>query len=329
MAEVPVIRLDHMTDEERRAYALAHNKTAELSDWDFEMLDTELEDIFDIDMSQFGFDISADDEPIEIIEDEVPETAPSMVRLGDIWQLGNHRLICGDSTDVAVIDRLMDGVKADMVFTDPPYGMNLNTDYSDMKSAIFKGGIGGKKYEQGKVDDFHPKMIDAIFEIDTDEIFLWGADYFAELLPNKNDGSWIVWDKRANGNDDVAEDYSSDKMYGSCFELCWSKKKHKRDIARVKWAGIFGMSSQDQNKRLHPTQKPLELCAWFLNRYSKKGQVIIDLFGGSGSTLIACEQLNRKCYMAELDPHYCDVIIQRWENSTGEKAKLLTPEELR
>ena len=145
MAEVPVIRLDHMTDEERRAYALAHNKTAELSDWDFEMLDTELEDIFDIDMSQFGFDISADDEPIEIIEDEVPETAPSMVKLGDIWQLGEHRLICGDSTDPAVIDRLMDGVKADMVFTDPPYGMNLNTDYSDMKSAIFKGGIGGEE----------------------------------------------------------------------------------------------------------------------------------------------------------------------------------------
>lgn len=329
MAEVPVIRLDHMTDEERRAYALAHNKTAELSEWDFEMLDTELDDIFDIDMSQFGFDISVDDEPIEIIEDEVPEDAPSMVKLGDLWQLGNHRLVCGDSTDIAVIGKLMDGAKADMVFTDPPYGMNLDTDYSDMKSDIFKGGMGGKKYEQGKVDEFHPEMVDAIFTIDADEMFLWGADYFAELLPNKNDGSWIVWDKRANGNDDVAEDYSSDKMYGSCFELCWSKKKHKRDIARVKWAGIFGMSSQDQNKRLHPTQKPLELCAWFFNRYSKEGQVVVDLFGGSGSTLIACEQLNRKCYMCELDPHYCDVIIQRWENSTGEKAKLLTPEELR
>lgn len=208
-----------------------------------------------------------------------------------------------------------------MVFTDPPYGMNLDTDYSDMKSNIFKGGIGGKKYDQGKVDEFHPEMIDAVFAIEADEMFLWGADYFAELLPNKNDGSWIVWDKRSNGNDNISEDYSSDKMYGSCFELCWSKKKHKRDIARVKWAGIFGMSSQDQNKRFHPTQKPLELCAWFLNRYSKVGQTVVDLFGGSGSTLIACEQLNRKCYMCELDPHYVDVIIERWETLTGKKAE--------
>ena len=333
MAEVPVIRLDHMTDEERRAYALAHNKTAELSEWDFEMLDTELEDIFDIDMSQFGFDISVDDEPIEIIEDEVPEDAPSMVKLGDIWQLGEHRLICGDSTDVAVIDRLMDGVKADMVFTDPPYGMDLDTDYSSMVSrldfATAKNAIGGKKYDQGQVDDFQPEMINSVFALNAKETFLWGCDYYAELIPDRNDGSWIVWDKRANGNDDIEEDYSSDKMYGSCFELCWSKAKHKRDIARVKWAGVFGTEQEFDHKRWHPTQKPVRLASWFLTRYSKKGQSVVDLFGGSGSTLIACEQINRKCYMCELDPHYCDVIIHRWENFTGEKAKLLTPKELR
>lgn len=336
MGEVPVIRLDHMTDEERRAYALAHNKTAELSDWDFEMLDTELEDIFDIDMSQFGFDISADDEPIEIIEDEVPEIAPPMVKLGDIWKLGEHRLICGDSTDVAVIDRLMDGVKADMVFTDPPYGMNLDTDFSKMHSennhdfqASKKPSKGGK-YDSGKVDEFHPEMINAVFKTGAEEIFLWGADYYAELLPNKNSGSWIVWDKRMNDTDDLQDGGNAmDLGYGSCFELCWSKKRHKRDIARVKWSGLFGMEKDDTQKRVHPTQKPIKLAGWFLDRYSKEGQVIIDLFGGSGSTLIACEQLNRKCYMCELDPKYCDVIIQRWENFTGEKAKLLTPEELR
>ena len=217
----------------------------------------------------------------------------------------------------------MNGNKADMVFTDPPYGMNLDTYYSSMKSEIFKGGIGGKKYDAGKVDEFHPEMINAVLSIPAKEVFMWGADYFAELLPNKNDGSWIVWDKRANGNNDDAEDCSSDKMYGSCFELCWSKQKHKRDIARVKWAGIFGMSSQDQNKRFHPTQKPLELCGWFLKRYSKENENIIDLFGGSGSTLIACEQLDRNCYMMELDPHYVDVIIARWEQFTGKKAVLI------
>lgn len=122
-----------------------------------------------------------------------------------------------------------------------------------------------------------------------------------------------MWDKRANDNDNVEEDYSSDKMYGSCFELCWSRAKHKRDIARVKWAGIFGMSSQDQNKRLHPTQKPLELCSWFISKYSNINNTILDLFGGSGSTLIASEQLNRICYMMELDEKYIDVIVHRYK----------------
>ena len=315
---------DELTDEDIRELRIADNQTNAETGFDFSAL---AEDIDGLDFEGFDFDFGIDteeqdEEPIEIVEDEPPTETETRCKVGDLWQMGEHRLICGDSTDTAVIDRLMDGVKADMVFTDPPYGMNLNTDYSDMKSDIFKGGIGGKKYEQGKVDEFHPEMIDAVFTIDADEMFLWGADYFAELLPNKNDGSWIVWDKRANGNDDVAEDYSSDKMYGSCFELCWSKKKHKRDIARVKWAGIFGISSQDQNKRFHPTQKPLELCAWFLNRYSKEGQVVVDLFGGSGSTLIACEQLNRKCYMAELDERYVSVIVNRWLKFTGRKDEI-------
>lgn len=328
--EVPIVKAEDLSEEQIKALRLADNKTNE-SEWDFSLLDGELESIVDIDMEQFGFDLSLDDEePQEVVEDEIPEEVETKCKLGDLWELGNHRLICGDSTDVTVIDRLMDGVKADMVFTDPPYGMNLDTDFSGMQNhldfAKEKGFTGGKKYEQGKVDEFHPEMIDAVFTIDADEMFLWGADYFAELLPNKNDGSWIVWDKRANGNDDVAEDYSSDKMYGSCFELCWSKKKHKRDIARVKWAGVFGTEQEFDHKRYHPTQKPTKLAGWFLDRYSKEGQVIIDLFGGSGSTLIACEQLNRKCYMAELDPKYCDVIIQRWENLTGRKAVLLNGE---
>ena len=320
LKEVPVLVADDMTEEQAKAYRLADNKTAEFAEWDFDLLNDELLNL-DMDMTLFGFEDSEEEEPQEIIEDEIPEAAESRCKLGDLWQLGEHRLICGDSTDPAVIDRLMDGVKADMAFTDPPYGMNLDTDFSGMQNhldfAKEKGFTGGKKYEQGKVDEFHPEMIDAVFTIDADEMFLWGADYFAELLPNKNDGSWIVWDKRANGNDDVAEDYSSDKMYGSCFELCWSKKKHKRDIARVKWAGVFGTEQEFDHKRYHPTQKPIKLAGWFLDRYSKEGQVVIDLFGGSGSTLIACEQLNRKCYMCELDPHYIDVIIQRYINLKG------------
>jgi site-specific DNA-methyltransferase (adenine-specific) len=277
-------------------------------------------------MSDFGFDIDLDiEEEQEIVEDEVPDVPEEpKAKLGDIYQLGNHRLMCGDSTSEKDVAKLMNGVKADMVFTDPPYGMNLDTDFSGMKNKLDfakeKGFTGGKKYEQGIVDDFNPKMIDLIMQLDVKETFLWGADYFAELLPNKNDGSWIVWDKRANGNDNIEEDYSSDKMYGSCFELCWSKNKHKRDIARVKWAGVFGTEQEFDHKRYHPTQKPIKLCEWFIKRYSNDDNAILDLFGGSGSTLIACEQLNRKCYMMEYDPHYIDVIIQRWENFTGEKA---------
>jgi DNA modification methylase len=235
--------------------------------------------------------------------------------------------MCGDSTSEDDVETLLNGQRMNMVYTDPPYGMNLDTDFSSMKNhldfAQEKGFVGGKKYDAGIVDEFSPKMVDAVLRINADEVFMWGADYYAELLPNRNDGAWIVWDKRANGNGDDDEDYQSDKMYGSCFELCWSKRKHKRDIARVKWAGVFGTEQEPEHKRFHPTQKPVKLSSWFIDRFSKEGETVLDLFGGSGSTLIACEQLGRTCYMMELDPHYCDVIIQRWENLTGEKAVLL------
>lgn len=317
--ECEVVVKEGLTEEQKQKYRILDNKTGEFAEWDLDVLQEQLKDL-DFEGFDFGFEFPSFEEPLQIVEDEIPEVDDEnepTAKTGDIWQLGRHRLMCGDSTNIDDVEKLMNGNKADMVFTDPPYGMNLDTDYSSMKSEIC---IGGKKYDAGKVDEFHPEMINAVLSIPAKEVFMWGADYFAELLPNKNDGSWIVWDKRANGNNDDAEDCSSDKMYGSCFELCWSKQKHKRDIARVKWAGIFGMSSQDQNKRFHPTQKPLELCSWFLKRYSKENENIIDLFGGSGSTLIACEQLNRNCFMMELDPHYVDVIIARWEKFTGQKA---------
>lgn len=329
LEKVPCVFIEGLSEAQQRAYVLADNRLGELGEWDMDLVMSELEELkdMDFDIELTGFDFPETEEEVEIKEDEVPKEVETRAKVGDLWQLGEHRLICGDSTDVNVIDRLMDGQKADMVFTDPPYGMNLDTDFSGMKNhldfAQEKGFVGGKKYEQGIVDDFHPEMIASVIAINADETFLWGADYFAELLPNKNDGSWIVWDKRANGNDNIEEDYSSDKMYGSCFELCWSKRKHKRDIARIKWAGVFGTEQEPDRKRFHPTQKPVKLAVWFLERYSNENNNIVDVFGGSGSTLIACEQLNRKCFMCELDPHYCDVIIQRWENLTGNKAELV------
>ena len=325
---VVVKRTDLKTnDEKRKQLAIMDNSTSDSSEFDLESLQAD----FDVEQLQdWGLDVEFESlEEQEIIEDEVPEEVETKCKLGDIWQLGNNRLMCGNSTSVTDVEKLMDGAKADMVFTDPPYGMNLDTDYSKMngsqKNIEFKqrkNVVGGKKYEQGKVDDFTPEIVNNLFACFdyVKEIFLWGADYFAELLPNKNDGSWIVWDKRDDNK-------QFDKMYGSSFELCWSKNKHKREIARVRWCGVFGTEKEFDKKRHHPTQKPTALVQWFLDRYSKEKQTIVDLFGGSGSTLIACEQLDRKCYMMELDPKYCDVILQRWENLTGQKAVLLNGEQ--
>ena len=312
---VPCIVADDLTEDQIKAFRLADNKVSELAEWDFDLLEQELANL-ELDMSMFDFEIK-EEEPAEVVEDEVPEDVETRCKRGDIWRLGDHRLMCGDSTSIDDVERLMGGQKADMVFTDPPYGMYLDTDFSSMKSKLFKGKTGGAEYSEviGDNADFKPELITTIFNnFDyCKEIFTWGADYYAELLPNKNAGSWVVWDKRL--------DDSADKMYGSCFELCWSKNKHKRDIARIKWAGLFGMEKEFDKKRQHPTQKPTALVQWFLDRFSKENQSIVDLYGGSGSTLIACEQLNRKCYTMEWDEHYCDVIIQRWENLTGNKAE--------
>ena len=257
-----------------------------------------------------------DDAPEADMESE-PDSQP-----GEMYELGNSILMCGDSTNPEDVARLMGGEKADMVFTDPPYGMGLDTDYSSMKNKLrFKTIKSGNKYAKGVVDEFSPEMIKACLSLDARDVFLWGADYYAELLEEKNNGSWIVWDKRASSEGDIKADESADKMFGSCFELCWSKQKHKREIARVKWAGLFGMEQENDRKRYHPTQKPIKLVEWFINRYAKKDDLVIDLFGGSGSTLIACEKNNRRSRLMELDPHYCDVIRKRWTKWAKENGR--------
>ena len=203
----------------------------------------------------------------------------------------------------------MDGQKADMVFTDPPYGMNLDTDYSKMKSHNEGSGNSYKKIIGDNIN-FNPTTFFKYFSY-CKEQFWFGADYYAEYL--LKDGSWIVWDKRES--EETGKNV--DNRIGSKFELCWSMSKHQRDIARIMWAGMFGV--KDDAKRCHPTQKPVQLVEWFFNKY--EGKNIVDLFLGSGSTLIACEKTNRKCYGMEIDPHYCDVIVKRWEEYTGNKAE--------
>lgn len=327
LATVPCIMADDLTEQQIKAYRLADNKVAELATWDAELLTIELDAITELDMVEFGFESFGDDDTEQkkdIEEDEIPNVPDEpTAKLGDIYQLGRHRLICGDSTDAKVIETLMDGKKADFILSDPPYGMKLDTDFStikgSMKSIGKKNHIEGNKYERviGDNEDFKPELITTFFNNFgyCKEIFLFGADYFAELLPDKNDGSWLVWDKRKESQADAI---------GSEFELIWSRTKHKRRMLRHDWFGfISSQNGADARNRVHPTQKPITLLADILEQWGKDAQNVVDLYGGSGSTLMACQQLDKTCFICELDPHYIDVIIARWENSTGEKAILI------
>ena len=326
--EISIARAPEEWDEKTvRAYALADNQTGALAEWDDDVLNTALEDLTSEgwDIAELGFDLNIDvTEPLNGDLDDVPEAPVTpKTQLGDIYQLGRHRLMCGDSTDPVIIGILMNGQKADMVLTDPPYGMFLDTDWSDikgsLKSAGAKSNTSGKKYDKviGDHEDFTPELITTIFNnfALTKEMFIFGADYFAELLPDKNDGSWLVWDKRKP---------SQENAIGAEFELIWSKFKHKRRVLRHDWFGFLSSNNAlEARNRVHPTQKPSSLIIDILTQWSKDEQNIVDLYGGSGTTLIACEKTNRICYMMELDPKYVDVIITRWESATGNKAVLL------
>lgn len=328
---VPVVYQDYESEEQEYADVQADNAIALWAELDLPGINSDIGLLgpdFDIDLlgiKNFTMDVA--DKEFEADEDEVPEARPEpKVVRGEVYILGNHRLMCGDSTSITDVERLMNGEKADMVFTDPPYGMKYNASgWANSNSPTYKKQRAEKNIKNSKHyhnvigdhDDFTPDLINTVFACFDycEEIFLWGADYFSELLPEKNNGSWIVWDKREDKNGN-----NSDFAAGSCFELCWSKSKHKREIARVKWQGIYGTESQDIKSRIHPTQKPIQLSEFFFDKWGKEKKKIIDLYGGSGSTLIACEKTDRQCFMMELDPIYCGVILDRWQKFTGKKA---------
>ena len=318
MNEVPIIRLDELTDDQRKAYTLIHNQTTMNTGFDIDILNEELANI-EFDMSDFGFELEIDDieDEKEIVEDEVPEIPEEpKAKLGDIYQLGNHRLMCGDSTSIDDVNKLMNGIKADMVFTDPPYGI----DYSGGRTQV----VEEKSYGKLKNDDLQGEelgnLICNVFKFNKQE-----ADVYICVSPimqkpfldyiencNKEINAVIVWDKKQPGLGYMA--YRRQCEFILFIKGAPFKKGDKTDF------DLWSISRDDATTYVHGTQKPVKVSARAIENSSKKDDNVLDLFGGSGSTLIACEQLNRKCYMMELDPHYVDVIIQRWENFTGEKA---------
>lgn len=324
--EVPIIRLDELTDEQRKAYALVHNKLTMNTDFDFSVLNEELASLEDINMSLFGFEEMEIEEPKPIIEDNPPEEVEPMVKLGDLWQLGDHRLICGDSTDVAVIDRLMDGVKADLYLTDPPYNVDY-TDGHENERKIMNDHF--ETDEQCGEQLWLPAFSNALLHSkDCCSVYCFmpqgGTHMMMMMMMGK--AGWqvkheLIWKKQSIVLNRADYNYQHEPfLYG------WNKTHKFYGKGKYKNTSVWEFDRPTKSKE-HPTMKPIELLGEILLNATEEGSSVLDTFGGSGSTLIACEQLNRKCYMCELDKHYCDVIIERWENFTGKKAVLLNESE--
>ena len=314
-SEIIAVKRTGLTEDEKVGLALADNRSSDLSDWDAEMLQQlseehdiapwfEQEDLAEIigEVEQLPAEGNTD-------PDEVPEAPEEPItKPGDLWILGNHRLLCGDSTNIQHVERLMDGQKADMVFTDPPYGLRTKVQW----------GFGdGKKHGNAaaKRGTFKPVAND---DVDFDPSFLlsffdcpkviWGFNHFCSRLPDSP--GVLVWDKR----DGVVSNDQSDA------EIAWTDAIKTARVFRHLWNGMIKASEKGE-ARIHPTQKPVVLAEWAFELLDA-GVTIADLYGGSGSTLIACEKTSRHCRMMELDPAYCDVIVKRWEDFTGNKAIL-------
>ena len=333
MEEVPVIVLDHLSKAQQRALVIADNQLAMNAGWDMNMLKAEIEDLNleNFNLELLGFDDDFLDGLLKTApsggntdEDAVPEVpeTPKTV-LGDVWVLGNHRLMCGDSTSVTAFDQLMDGAKADMIFTDPPYGMSYGGGRaagSTKKGALVKAhGMIINDDLQG--NDLIALVRDAIATSGalTKEggalyaCFTWRT--YAEFEAGLESCGYkvkacIVWDKKSIGLGN--SNYRPQHEFIFYCGGQWYGDKSESDV--------WHMSRGATGKYVHPTQKPVELVERALSNSSKAGDVVIDCFGGSGSTLIACEKNNRHSRLMELDPKYCDVIIKRWQDFSGKVA---------
>ena len=314
LESVPCEYADDLTEDEIAAYRVLDNKIAEMSSDDDEKLQIELAKLPDFDFAEFNVEFPK----IEVLneglcdEDETPELKiEATTKLGDVWVLGQHRLMCGDSTMIDHVEKLMAGEKADMVYCDPPYGINLETNYKK-RYGHEKGSTASQFYGEDTGIDL-TSILNHPYSVQAKDLFVWGADNYSDCLPRG--GSWVVWDKSVEAVDGIASD----------FELCWSRERHHYSMYRKLWKGAkareeTGQEGSHRTRWGHPTQKPIELAVYFFDKWGKKSSRILDYFGGSGTTLIACEKTNRRCFMMELSEQYNDVIIKRWMKFTGKEA---------
>jgi DNA modification methylase len=331
LKEVPVIELAHLTPEQKKAYILADNRIAENAGWDQELLKLELAELqaADYDLSLMGFTdeeiddlLNPQDEGGGLTEDDaIPEPPVDPVsRPGDLWILGNHRLLCGDSTVLSDVERLMDGQLADMAFTDPPY----NVDYGNSAKDKMRGKA-RRILNDALGDGFYKFLYDACLNL---IIMTKGACYVcmssSELHTLQKawldaGGKWstfVIWAKNSFtlGRADYQRQYEP-ILYGwkQGSDHFWCGDRDQADV----W-----FYNKPRVNDLHPTMKPVELVERAVKNSSKSRDIVLDLFGGSGTTAIACEKTNRHARLMELDPKFVDVIVKRWEDFTGKKAVL-------
>jgi DNA modification methylase len=292
LKEIPIIKAENLTEEQQREFLIKDN--VGFGEWDWDALAND----WDADkLSDWGMDLPTDFNPeiLEAEEDdfEVPvDGIETDIILGDLFEIGEHRLLCGDSTDSDAVARLMNGEKADMVFTDPPYGIAHS-------GKGIEGSAKGNNFGEILGDNDVTVAIDffnlCVSEFPNATMIFWGANYYSSVLPNGF--GWLIWDKQREG----------DTFSGA--EIAFVNKGVKVDVFRHQWHGMI-KASENGEKRVHPTQKPVALVEWCFQNYNAKN-LILDGFLGSGSTMVASHQLKRKCYGMELDPKYCQVIIDR------------------
>ena len=316
---VPVI-VAELSKDKANAYRLADNKTGELATWDFSKLEFELGNI-EIDMTQFGFEMDEiDGEPeFDVVEDDEPTEVETRCKPGDLWMLGNHRLVCGDSTNADIYAELMDGDLADLYLTDPPYNVNY-TDGHESERKIMNDNF--ETDEQCGEELWLPAFTNARnHSNDKCSVYCFmpqGGTHMMMMMMMMKAG-WqvkheLIWRKQSIVLNRADYNYQHEPiLYG------WNKTHVFYGNGEFKNTSVWEFDRPTRSVE-HPTMKPVALLCEILLNATKEKDAVLDTFGGSGSTLIACEQLNRKCYMIELDPHYCDVILQRWENFTGRKA---------